>query len=360
MSSDEQMLRALLQRAAPEMGELRPPAAIGRAARPHRVRLVAVIGAVAAVATVAVVVAVSRPDGPGHGAVPAATRPPGNVEGTSALRRLVERTPCPPPKHSPVATRAELAAFPAVAAVTCRYDERTYPHDGQWSVLIKKASATSVEELKRAFERPDVPAPGHDVACTDVLIRGAPVLFVNAAGDYVVPRYPIDHTCEHPLPATLHAVDRQPWKAISTTRLQQERTPAELAAGCADRIKNVVALDVRFGTDSSAGGPVFAFHPHVSLTACIYRVSAHDTEVGNFVRGLHLYGRQSAELRQALTGPGPAGQTCPAQDTFAAISTRGGDTVYLELGGCWRLERDEAHVTLGTADPAIVSRLLDL
>jgi hypothetical protein len=360
MSSDEQAVRELLQRVAPDLGQLSPPAAMRRAARPHRARLVAVVGAVTAVVTLAVVIALNQPDSPGKTAAPAASRAPGQVEGTSALRQLVSRTPCPPPKHTPLATRAELAGFPAVAAVTCSYAERTYPHDGQWSVLIKKASATGVEQLKDAFERPDVAAPRKGVACASVLIVGAPVLFVNAAGDYLVPRYPIDHTCEHPLPFTMQAVDHQPWKAISTTRLQQDRTPAELAAGCADRIKNVVGLDVRFGIDPSPGGPVFTYHPHASLTACIYHVSAHDAEVGDFVRGVHLTAAESAQLRQALTGPGPTSQTCPTQDTFAAISTRGGDTVYLELGGCWRLERDEAHVTVGTANPATVSRLLDI
>jgi hypothetical protein len=258
-----------------------------------------------------------------------------------------------------VATRAQLAAFPAVAAVTCSYAERTYPGQGEWSVRITRASATRIAKLKAAFLRPDARSRG-TVVCFGVLITGAPVLFVDAAGRYIEAAYPIERTCGQPLPATLRAVGRQPWHPVASTRVHQDRTPAEVATGCADRIKDVVGLDVQFGVSASPGGPVFTYHPQALLTACIYFRSPRDPEVGDFVRGVRLDGRQSDELRASLTGPGPTGRSCAAQDAFASISTRGGDTVYLELGGCWRLHRDDAHAALGTADAAVVRRLLNL
>lgn len=360
MNQDDQGLRELLHRAAPDLGTLRPPTPLGRAGRCPPTRLVAIAAAVAVVVAVAITIAVTRPNGHNQHARPADTPTPVTIHGTAALRHLVRHTPCPAPKGTSSITRAQLAAFPAVAAVTCTEVERTIPHQGEWSVLIKKASSTGITALKHAFELPDSPRPTGQVACLDVLIIGAPVLFVDAQGHYVVPRYPIDHTCNRPLPATLHAVNRQPWHAISTKKLQQQQTPAELAAGCSDKIKNVVALDVHFGIDASPGGPVFTYHPHAQLRACIYRASPRDDQVGDFVRGIHFTPHQSAQLRAALTGPGTTNNSCPSQDTFAAIATRGGDSIYLELGGCWRLQRDEPHVTLGTANPNIIKQLLGI
>jgi hypothetical protein len=277
----------------------------------------------------------------------------------SALRRLVADAPCPPPRAVRAASRAQLGAFDAVAAVSCGEAERTYRGAGEWTVAIRRASASGIPALQRAFERPDRFDPPNTI-CAAVLIAGAPVLFVDPHGHYLVARYPVEHPCGHPLDGVLRAVHQHAWTVVSTSKVRQQRTAAELGAGCDPQLKNMVAIDLQFGNAPSPGGPVFTYRPHSLLDACIYRVSPADLDLGNFVRGIHFDASQSAQVRAALTGPGDTTRSCPAEKTFAWIVAPGSnDGVFLELGGCWRLQRDQAHVTLGTAsDPATLARLL--
>lgn len=280
------------------------------------------------------------------------------VYSVSTLRRLVAHDPCPLLTRVPVASRAQLAAFSAVAAVTCTEAERTY-RDGEWTVVVRKASASSIASLQREFERPDRPGRPNAL-CAAVLIVGAPVLFIDRAGRFVRVRYPIDRTCDQPLESVMKAVAAHRWITVATTKVKQQFTRAELAAGCPGEMKNMVAIDLRAGMSKSRGGPVFTYDPTALLDACIYRVAAANPEIGRFVRGIHFDARQSAQLRAALTGPGRIPGRCPAASRFASIVPKDSNFgVFLELGGCWRLQRDQARETLGSAsDSALLARLL--
>jgi hypothetical protein len=277
----------------------------------------------------------------------------------SALRRLVAKVPCPPVGRVMAASRADLAAFDPVAAVTCEETDRTYPGDGRWLVSVHRASWSGVTALQRAFERQDR-FDRHVKACLDVLVVGPPVLFVDRRGHYLVARYPREHPCTRPLQSTLRSVERHRWTVVSTTRIRQQATAVEVTAGCDAHGKNMLTIDVGSGIRPSPGGPVFT-HDHARLKACIYRVSVNSAEVDNFVRGVRFDARQSASLRAALTGPGRTSSSCPSERTFAWISNRDGTEGFqipIELGGCWRLERGDG--TLGSAsNPATLRQLLE-
>ena len=241
--------------------------------------------------------------------------------------------------------------------MTCTLAERTY-HDGEWSVWIRKASGGGIAQLKQSFEQPDR-FDARTTVCAAVLIVGAPVLFLDHRGHVLVARYPSEHPCGQPLGSVMRSVAKHTWTVVATVKARQQFTAKELAAGCYAQVKDMVSIDVQAGTGLSRGGPVFTHDPHGLLNACIYRVTGGQPALGSFVRGIHFNAHQSAQLRAALTGTGRLGP-CPSENTFAYILTKGAnDSVFLELGGCWRLQRDQAHITLGSAtDPALLARLL--
>jgi hypothetical protein len=243
--------------------------------------------------------------------------------------------------------------------MTCTETERTY-RDGEWTVAIRRASADGIAGLKREFERPDRPGRPNAI-CAAVLFVGAPVLFVDRDGRFLRARYPIDHTCDQPLESVVKAVAAHHWITVATTKVRQQFTRAELAAGCPGQMKNMVAIDLEMGMGKSHGGPVFTYFPNARLGACIYRVSTAHPDLGSFVRGIDFNARQSAKLRAGLNGPGDTPGPCPPVSRFAWIFPKGSNSgVFLQLGGCWRLQRDQAHETLGSASQsAIVARLFD-
>lgn len=281
------------------------------------------------------------------------------VYSVSGLRQLVAHEPCPLLKRVPISSRAQLRALDPVAAMTCTEAERTY-RDGEWAVAISRASASGIASLERDFERPDQPARPNAI-CAAVVVFGAPVLFVDRNGHFLRARYPVDHTCDQPLESVIKAVAAHHWITVATTKVRQQLTPAELAAGCPGEMKNMVAIDLQMGIGRSRGGPVLTHEPNAPLDACIYRISPTQPDLGSFVAGIHFDARQSAALRTALSGPGGIPGPCPAVTRFASIVARGDNSgVFLQLGGCWRLQRDQAHASLGSAsDPALVARLLD-
>jgi hypothetical protein len=147
---------------------------------------------------------------------------------------------------------------------------------------------------------------------------------------------------------------------VSTQKLTLQRSPAELAAHCQGAWKNENYLYEKFREQASDGGPVLTSHPNNKLSVCIYQIRASDPEVGDFLRGLVLDAAASENLRAALGGAGPRG-TCPLQRQFAVISTPPGAEVNVELGGCWRVQRnDGGRQTTGSAEPTVVRSILGI
>ena len=277
---------------------------------------------------------------------------------------LARHVPCPPRAKAAGATREQLRTFPAVALVTCAWATRTYPHGGEWSVVIRKASDRDVASLVAAFDRPDERVHG---ACLGVLISGPPIMLVDATGKYVLARYPHDR-CGNPQAAVLDAVRQHSWQPISVHRDKLIRSARSIATGCGDEAKDMLYYEP--GSALSPGEPVLNRHPKLTLKACIYHRSSGSPDVGQFVRVLTFDADQSTRLRNALSGAGPPG-ACVTQPRFALIATPiydkvgDADVAWVELGGCWRVYFDEwpAHdgqwrSLVGTADPAVIAEML--
>lgn len=271
-----------------------------------------------------------------------------------SLSKLTQSAPCIPPKHVVRSDRRHIVAFHPVAAILCRYGDRRFPHEGEWDVLIRRGTRTDVDGLVAALDRPDERIP-KNVICASVLISTPPVVLVDAAGQILFPRFPLDQ-CSQPQLRARNVLEHLPWKQLSVRRVKQQFTQAELSSHCFPSWKNELYFDAKFAIGRSAGGPVFTHQPKARLHACIYRTPPGSLEAGRFVRGQALDAARSARLRTALAGSGPEG-SCPPQRDFAVIATSAGATVNVELGGCWRVQRGD-NSGIGGADAAVVRALL--
>jgi hypothetical protein len=249
-----------------------------------------------------------------------------------------------------------VAAFPAVAVVDCRTEVKSYPGEGEWAVLVREVTADGLLPLMSALTQPDEEGPAGETACAAVGYGPLTILLADRAGTYLHPRAP-QTSCGAPRPAVLSAISGLTWHIVSTTRIDQLRTEPSITNGCEMGWKNETAIYAANAHDSR-GGPVFTADADTPLHVCLYRV-ADDPQAGEFERGITLDGSDSRRLRDALTGPSPAAG-CAAQDSFAVIRD-GGQWVNVELGGCWRLIRENDNpVTYGTADAEEVKKLLGL
>lgn len=268
------------------------------------------------------------------------------------LASLVKTLPCPQTVNEQPASRPELRDFRVVAAFTCSDIDQAEPNGDTWIVEVRKATNTGLDRLVNAFNEPSQ-APT-DGACAAVGTVWPPLLLVAADGSYLVPPEPVDD-CGMPLGNVMKTVGAVSWTTISQRKKALSETADAAATGCAMQFKNLIFLyqhDNSTAPRRSPGGPVFSEQPKAHLTICDYHVAAEHMEVGTFVRGVRLDTAESAALRNALTGAGPSPTAnCAAQQDFAVVSREGGGWIFLELGGCWRLLRDDnGPETIGTVN----------
>lgn len=294
-------------------------------------------------------------DGGGESPV-ASTRTPSPAKDRS-LESLTRSAPCTPPRHVVRGDRRRIVAFHPVAAVRCTDAERRYPHEGEWTVSIRQATGKGIADLVSALDQPDRKAP-KDQICTSVFIATPSLVLVDAGGHHLYPRFPLDE-CHQPQGRARDQVDGMQWRTILIRRERQQFTQAQLDSHCAPAWKNELYYDARFNASRSSGGPVFTFHPHAPLHACLFHTSAAAIDMGKFVGGRTLNAAQSDRMRAALSLGAPSG-SCPAQRDFAVIATSPGDSVNVELGGCWRVHRDAGPGTVGGADATAIRDLLSL
>ncbi len=290
------------------------------------------------------------------GRSPARTVHSDPVTPPAELDRLARDAPCAQVQEGQhPAGRSEIARFDARAVVNCRTSERTYPGAGQWQVLTRQVAVHGLARLLDALTRPDVVTPGGEM-CAAIGYGPLTILLAGPAGQYLHPRAPAT-TCGAPQPATLRAIAALAWRTVSVTKLRLITSPAALASGCEMQWKNEIAMEGG-SVSRLASGAVNLGAPTDPLVACIYGSAHPASDPGTFQRAVQVDGPRAKELRAALSLPGKAG-SCPSQTTFAVLRLQGGPWVNVELGGCWRVMRnDENPVALGRAQPATVRRLL--
>ena len=261
--------------------------------------------------------------------------------------RLTKNVPCLTGREPRVGPDV-LRTFRAVTAVSCVDAFRTYPGEGLWEVLVRRIAVGSVAGMQRYFERPDGPDLPKNAVCSTVLIVTLVPIFVDARGQSLVPRTPVDG-CYHPLDGGPPEVR---WHVVRVHRVKQILSAAAVAASCPMRWGNSVAW--AGPPRNSAGGPLFHVAPK-TVRVCVFRTPPDRFAVGRFVRGFRLDASRTRRLLGALTGAGPK-RGCAKQRTFAVVIASPGSAANVELGGCWRVDR--ADRLAGTAKPAVVRAIL--
>lgn len=247
-------------------------------------------------------------------------------------------------------SRAAVLHFHAVAAVLCAAGTRTYP-DGVWSVELRRVGTRGLAELVAALGRADDDAT-HETSCALYLDIDPALYFVDAAGRIVHPRYPRDG-CGHLQRAAVAATNAIGWSTLSLTKVQLDIPKDPVARACGRAWKNMISVEsAHAGT--SRGGPVLARDAGRPLIVCRYHMST-DPVAGTYVYGTRLSAGNSATLLTSLDQPAPT-TPCSAQQDFVVVHAPPGEIAYIELGGCWRVLRDDN--TLGSANRATAERIL--
>jgi hypothetical protein len=265
---------------------------------------------------------------------------------------LTKNVPCYD-GHQRLVGPKTLRDFKGVTAVSCIDGTRTYPGDGQWSVRIRRIAVSGVAGLQRYFEQPSRHTLPRGGGCLLVARFILVPTFVDSRGRWVVPRTPVN-ACG-PAPRSRKAEQRVHWQVVSVRKLKLMVSAAALKAHCAMGIKDLPAGGIG-PLNRTSGGRVFKAPPR-TVQACIYRTSANDFEVGNFVRGFSLDAAQTRRLLGAMTRAAPSG-SCSAERTFAVIHAGAELWAEVELGGCFRVGRTYPDYALGGADPAVVRAVL--
>ncbi len=348
----------------PDLLHETPPVLNGVLGEPHPERPSRrIAAAVAAVAAVLVVVAgVLAVADKGHSRPTAAHDPTGArrgaLLGNSRLDQLAEHAPCHlTSRDSDLAGRQVVEQFAASAVIRCSSAERVYPGEGEWQVLIRQVSGSGLNRLLSALTRADQKSSAGQI-CSAIGYLPLTILLADRAGRFLHPRAPTT-ACGAPQPAVVRAIDHASWRTVSVSRIRQTRTADSISSGCDMGWKNENALYEKSGVRAGVGGPVFARNPDAQLQVCLYRTT-DDPDGGTLTRSLILTRDQSRQLRAALTGGGPT-RTCARQPSFAVIRVRGGQWVNLELGGCWRLIRNDSNpITYAIAQSEVVKEVLQL
>jgi hypothetical protein len=248
-----------------------------------------------------------------------------------------------------------LRRFVPAVAVWCQESEQHYPGDGQWSVMVRRQLTDGLSTLLSAFLQPDDKLTNG--ACPSDLVVGPFVALVDATGKWVIPAYPRDE-CGQPKRSIIDTVEHDSWRTVSTTKDHLIASEASIDAGCEPQWKNELSYDSS-ARPLGRATPVFG-HTGAEPRVCLYTTTASDLTVGTFAGTRHLDAATAARLRAALSGSG-AGQPrgCQLQRSFAVVQQPGGPWVNVELGGCWRVTRNDLNPgQIGQADPTVTRKIL--
>ncbi|MDX6255098.1 MAG: hypothetical protein QOJ11_1432 [Frankiales bacterium] len=258
------------------------------------------------------------------------------------------------------------AAFVPVAAYLCFDEQRTYPGDGVWQVLIGQHLVGDLGPLRAALEEPDTAAPaskaGVTYACAGSLAITPTLILVSSAGQQLRPRAPVDW-CGDQRPDLGTAIAHLQRVDVQVTKLRQMQSQTRLnsiaaavALGCQPSWKDPFTLGMVPPT-LSPGGP-FSPAP-VTLVLCLYKANPADPPLVDFVAGKHLTATQTRQLLAAATLPGKPGGCSKPHSDLLLVSTGSTITAQIEVGGCSRAVRETGgRDTVGRVDAAVVAALM--
>jgi hypothetical protein len=314
------------------------------------------------VASIAILLAAACTPGHNHRAA-AKTHAPAShssAAGTSypaapaSLVQLTSKTSCVPRLFANP-TRKQFAEFRPVAAVWCVGGGLPYPGDGVWDTVTKRATTTGLDGLVSMFRQPDQPLTHAGCSFESVVVT--PLVFlVDAHGRAIKPVYPRDG-CGRPMMG--HSIQTTQWTVVSTVKLRQLQSQLSVTSGCEMGWKNTLAIP---GRDRVMSAPAEALGSGDAgpITVCEYENAPSDPYSGHLLAGGRLTGEAAGALRRGLGGAGVAG-TCAPQTRFVVVQRAGtgGQWVTAELGGCWRVQRDDPPAAgNGRADPKAIMSMV--
>ncbi|MDX6229817.1 MAG: hypothetical protein QOI76_3207 [Frankiales bacterium] len=308
---------------------------------------------------------------PATGSGPTASRP---APTTSAAHPVSITTPCQAtddPTGSVPATKPLAADFKPTQAFLCVDGSRAYPGDGSWSVLLGQRLTGDLQPLIQALRHPaeltrltPSAGPGGALggsACAYSYLATPTIVLYDAAGTAVRATFPRDD-CGQPRPAVSAALAALHRTTIQVLKLRQEQTQAQTLSakaaakvGCQPQWKDEFSM-AALASVLSAGAPIS--WQTAEVTACLFADNGSDPTVGDFVAGRRLTAADREKYLIAVGLPGHQG-TCATDHREFVVFTSGHGYASVEVGGCWRVQRQDGGVgSLGSANGALVQELV--
>lgn len=306
----------------------------------------------------------------GCGVAATAQAPPGSRTASSAA--VAVRAPCAVADATPLdAPRPETGPrlpsdFTPVIAYLCSEQQRPYPDDGVWVVLVGQRLDGDLGPLRSALLLPDTAEPsappGVTEACAASLVIRPTLVVVSASGQRLLPRGPVDW-CGDQLVEVDDAIDGLRHVTVQTTKVRQVQSQESVAAaakatslGCEAAWKDPFSHGMVPQT-LSQGGPYSPASGRVSL--CLYRATAADPLTVGFVAGRRLSAAQTKQLLDAATLPGKRGGCSKPHAGVLVVSQGAMTPAEIELGGCSRVVREtQGRSSVGRVDAGIISGLV--
>lgn len=244
-----------------------------------------------------------------------------------------------PPKHPHWQREKVPAGFDPVLLISCEEQERTTPHDGEWTVLAEEHATSGLAAIVAALRSTPPPPPPGEIACASDLPIDPWFLLVDRSGRVVLPVIPHDRACDKPIYLPL---DKLHFTTVSTKRLRQQATAAELATGCTDSWKNEPRMMANDGYSRPATSSVTVASTPIDV--CTYRSSSTDPEVGDFAGGVQLSAADATRIGRLMHADAPsAGAVCAPAGDYAVVHTNDGSWTYVSLSGCEAMYVDEGQ-----------------
>jgi hypothetical protein len=262
--------------------------------------------------------------------------------------------------------------FVPVAGFLCADDQRKYPGDGTWSVLLGERVTGGLDTIVSALREPAellpgpaTPDPASSVqdGCPADLMIGPNVVLYDAGGDRLAAQIPYNGCGNHPTDAIQTAISRAQTATVQVLKLTQVLTEAQTTggraaqrAGCPSQWKdefNLKATPSRLSTGTPINWPAAS-----EAKLCVFADEAKDPGAGDFARVVRLDHAQTQQFLAAAAKPGTSAACTSAHHDFV-VAIAGTGSIRVEVGGCSRVIRDEqGTASLGSADPTVITRLL--
>jgi hypothetical protein len=262
--------------------------------------------------------------------------------------------------------KALPASFAPVAVLRCVTSDQQIPGKGEWETATLERADTSLAPLVAALRHPSGQRiPG--MMCPAIAMVAPQFVLIGRDGTALWPLLPLTG-CGLVQSGVLAALSALSWQQVSVRLIAQVQTQQEVASGCTPQYTDPFTM---YGPlRPSAGGTVFPAVPS-SLRICTYS-SGGTSSAPQFTGSATVTGSAEQDLLTGLSGAGQATLCTQPEPGFAVIGgpgspgtsiTPGSGQIYVELGGCHRVLRDESQagrltgMATGQATPGAVATI---